>query len=177
MPVYKYEDGLSTERLYTRFLVEDDHIEWAKFFEDEETMQYFPSFVTSNKEKINPWVEKQIIRYKEKRYGLQALINKQTNEFIGQCGLLLQEIDGKQEVEVGYHIFKKYWGQGYAPEAAKAFINYGFENKLAPSIISIIDVRNMQSQRVADKNGLRRDKQTKWADLDVFVYRIFPSKL
>jgi len=75
-------------------------------------------------------------------------------------------------VEVGYHIFKKYWGQGYAPEAAIAFINYGFENKLAPSVVSIIDVRNIQSQRVAQKNGLKQDKQTKWADLDVFIYRI-----
>lgn len=172
MPIYKYEDGLNTERLYTRFLVPDDSREWAKFFEDEEAVQYFPGFVTSNKEPVNPWVEKQIIRYKEKRYGLQALINKQTGEFIGQCGLLLQEIDGRQELEVAYHIFKKYWGQSYAPEAAKAFIRYGFENKLAPSIISIIDVRNIQSQRVADKNGLEREKQTQWADLDVFVYRI-----
>ncbi len=172
MSAYKYEDGIITDRLYTRFLVSNDHIEWAKFFEDEEAMQYFPSFVTSNKEPINPWVEKQLLRYKEKRYGLQALINKKTGEFIGQCGLLLQEIDGKQEVEVGYHIFKKYWGQGYAPEAAIAFINYGFENKLAPSVVSIIDVRNIQSQRVAQKNGLKQDKQTKWADLDVFIYRI-----
>lgn len=84
---------------------------------------------------------------------------------------MLQEVDGKPELEVGYHIFKKYWGQGYAPEAAKAFLHYGFENKWAPSIISIIDIRNTKSQRVADKNGLKREKQTKWADWDVFIYR------
>ncbi len=172
MSAYKYEDGLVTERLYTRFLVSDDSKEWAGFFEDEEAMQYFPNFVSSNKEKVNPWIEKQLIRYKEKRYGLQALINKNTREFIGQCGLLLQEIEGKKELEVAYHIFKKYWGQGYAPEAAKAFLNYGFENKLASSIISIIDIRNINSQRVAEKNGLIREKQTRWADLDVFIYRI-----
>ena len=176
MSIYKYEDGLTTERLYTRFLVLDDNKAWASFFEDKEAMQYFPTFVTSNKEKVNPWIEKQLIRYKEKRYGLQALINKKTGEFIGQCGLLLQEIEGRQELEVAYYIFKKYWGQGYAPEASKAFIKYGFENKQATSIISIIDVRNIQSQRVADKNGLKREKQTRWADLDVFIYRIGEPK-
>jgi RimJ/RimL family protein N-acetyltransferase len=103
---------------------------------------------------------------------MQALIHRQTGAFIGQCGLLAQEVDGVQELEVGYHIFYKYWGQGYAPEAAKGFLQHAFENKLADSLISIIDVRNLKSQRVAEKNGLVREKQTRWSELDVFVYRI-----
>lgn len=172
MSTYKYEDGLLTERLYTRFLQPEDAAVWSGFFKDKEAVQYFPAFTMAQDEHSTFWMERQLARYKEKRYGLQALIHKQTNEFVGQCGLMLQEIDGKQELEVGYHIFKKYWGQGYAPEAAKVFLNYGFANKLAPSIISIIDIRNVQSQRVANKNGLVREKQTKWADLDVFIYRI-----
>jgi ribosomal-protein-alanine N-acetyltransferase len=172
MLIDNYRDGLVTERLYTRFLVQDDILAWSKFFDDEEAIQYFPWVANvSNIERSKNWIEKQLLRYKEKRGGLQALINKNTKEFVGQCGFLLQEIDGKQEVEVGYHIFKKYWGQGYAPEAAKAFFEYGFNVQKAPSITSIIDIRNIKSQRVAEKNGLTREKQVRWIDMDVFVYR------
>ncbi len=174
MKIHTYKDGLMTERLYTRFLVADDYKTWAKFLEDKEATEFIfnPWNAATHGEHARFWIEKQLLRYKEKRGGLQALINKGTGEFIGQCGLLLQEIDGKQEIEVGYHIFRKYWGQGYAPEAAKAFFDFGFVNNIAPSFISIIDVKNIKSQRVAEKNGLKIDKQTRWMDLDVFIYRL-----
>ena len=173
MSIYKYEDGLITERLTTRFLVPDDIKPWTSFFEDKDAIQYFPWVGNdSNEERSQQWIERQLARYKEKRYGLQALINKETKEFVGQCGLITQEVDGKKELEVGYHIFKKYWGNGYAPEAAKAFFDYGFKYKQAPSIISLIDIRNIKSQRVAEKNGLTREKQIRWMDMDVFIYRM-----
>jgi [ribosomal protein S5]-alanine N-acetyltransferase len=173
MSIYKYEDGLITERLYTRFLVPDDIQPWTSFFEDKDAIQYFPWIANdTSEERSRQWIERQLARYKENRYGLQALINKETKEFVGQCGLITQEVDGKKELEVGYHVFKKYWGQGYAPEAAKAFFEYGFKHQQAPSIISLIDIRNIKSQRVADKNGLKREKQIRWLEMDVFVYRM-----
>jgi ribosomal-protein-alanine N-acetyltransferase len=173
MLIHNYEDGLVTERLYTRFLSFDDIEPWSKFFEDKEAIEYFPWVANvSDEERSKDWIEKQILHYKEQRGGLQALINKNTHEFIGQCGFLLQEIDGKKEVEVGYHILKKYWGQGYAPEAAKAFFDYGFNVQKTSSIISIIDIKNTKSQRVAEKNGLVRGKQVRWNEMEVFIYRI-----
>ncbi len=118
-------------------------------------------------------IETQLARYAENRFGLQALVNKSTNEFIGLCGLLAQEVDGINEIEVGYHILKKQWEQAYATEAAKLFIDYAFEHHLTLSVVSVIDVDNFKSQRVAEKNGLKIDKQTKWiGDEDVFIYRI-----
>ena len=51
-------------------------------------------------------------------------------------------------------------------------MDYAFQNNLTNSIISIIDIRNIRSQRVADKNGLTREKQTKWSEIDVYIYRI-----
>jgi ribosomal-protein-alanine N-acetyltransferase len=170
---YFYKDGLDSNRLRTRFLNMNDVETWAEFFEDKDAVEFIPNFgFATSKDRAKHWIEKQLGRYADKRYGLQALIHKDTNEFIGQCGLLIQEIDGELEVEVGYHIFKKYWGKGYAPEAAKLFIDFGFENNQSNSIISIIKTGNHRSQRVADKNGLKRIKQTKWTDMDVFIYQI-----
>lgn len=88
----------------------------------------------------------------------RCLFTKKTNEFIGQCGITKQEVDGKIKIEVGYHVFKKYLRQGYAPEAVKLFIDYAFENAIASSLISIIDIRNINSQIVADKKRALKRK-------------------
>jgi ribosomal-protein-alanine N-acetyltransferase len=176
MTQYNYEDGLISDRLYTRKLVAEDAEAWASFFKDPEAIAYFPDAGgASPEERAVNWIEFQLTRYREQRFGLQALIHKTTGEFIGQCGLLAQIVDGEPEVEVGYHIFKKHWGQGYAPEAAKLFLDYGFKNLDTDSIVSIIDARNERSQSVANKNHLLREKQTTWSSLDIFIYRIFRS--
>lgn len=175
---YLYTDQLQTERLTTRFLTPEDAVIWSQFFADPQAVELFPpQWLGDPISAARNWVERQLGRYADQRYGMQALIHRQTGEFIGQCGLLAQEVDGVQELEVGYHVLHRYWGQGFAPEAARRFIKYGFDNKLADSIISIIDVRNHRSQRVAEKNRLFREKQTRWNDLDVFVYRIKQDSL
>jgi RimJ/RimL family protein N-acetyltransferase len=174
MTTYKYQDKLESNRLVTRFLTIEDIYIWADFYADKDAVEFFPSFgLTTNIDRARHMIEKQLDRYTQLRFGHQALIDKKTNSFIGVCGLLTQEVDGITEIEVGYHILKKYWGQGYAPEAAKLFINYAFDNNITNSIISVIDTGNIKSQKVADKNGLTREKQTKYTDHeDVYIYRI-----
>ena len=168
-----YQDKLESERLITRKLTDRDVKIWADFFSDKEAVEFFPkNEIISHSEKSKEWITRQINRYRDNTYGLQALINKQNNDFIGQCGLLLQEVDEVKELEVGYHIIKKYWGQGFAPEAARLFIDYAFENNLADSLIAIIDKRNLKSKRVAEKNGLQVEKQTIWNNIEVEIFRI-----
>lgn len=169
---YKYEENLETSRLKTRWLVAEDHVRWTSFLANKKATQFFPDYLTDQPaERAKEWIKRQLNRYAENKFGLQALIDKQTGAFIGQCGLLLQEIDGVSELEVGYHILPEYWGRGYAPEAASGFMHYAMINQLSDSIISIIHHQNTNSMRVAEKNGLKPDKQTKWNDLDVVIYR------
>lgn len=171
-----YEDNLETERLRTRFLTVADIEVWAEFFMDKEAIAFFSMAVyDTHEESARHWIERQLTRYAEQRYGMQALVNKETNIFVGMCGLMTQKVDSTIELEVGYHVLKKYWGRGYAPEAAKVFIEYAFANKLSDSVISIIDVANVNSQRVAEKNGLEREKQTIYDSLDVYLYRILKT--
>jgi ribosomal-protein-alanine N-acetyltransferase len=171
--IYTYEDGLISLRLRTRKLELSDVGVWETFMSNPDATELFPeSWKDDPPENAKLWVERQMERYTQNRYGLQALLHRETGEFIGQCGLLAQTVDGIDEVEVGYHILPKFWGNGYAPEAAKLFLNYGFNNTSVDSIISIIDIRNSKSQRVADKNGLVREQQTRWNEKDIFVYRM-----
>jgi ribosomal-protein-alanine N-acetyltransferase len=174
--MYLYEDHLESARLKTRFLTPSDAPVWSEFMNDKVATELFPaSFFSLDKDPAEAWVEAQINRYNSFRYGLQAILHKQSGEFLGMCGLLLQEVDGEKEIEVGYHFLRKHWGNGYAPEAAKLFLEYAFEHNLASSVISIIDVRNLKSQRVAEKNMLQREKTTRWREMDAYIYRI-PTK-
>ncbi len=176
MSSYVYKDNLQSERLHTRFLDESYIEKWIPFIGDADSVKFFPWLTQDNlSEKSTYWISRQLIRYKECRYGMQAIYSKETNEFLGQCGLLLQEVDGEKELEVGYHFFKEHRGKGYAPEAAKIFIDFVFKNNLAESVISLIDINNNGSIRVAEKNGLHREKQTIWNEMNVFVYRINKS--
>ena len=176
MSTYIYTDGLESLRLRTRFLTINDVKPLTEFFEDEEAVEFIRPFLKPTPQESSQFtVDKQTQRYAENRYGLQVLTDKNSNEFIGLCGLLLQEVDGINEVEVGYHILKKHWGKGYAPEAARIFLDYAFKNKLSESIISVIDIKNVKSQRVAEKNGLVRGKQMQWHTMDIFLYRILKS--
>lgn len=170
---YIYKDNLESERLITRKLVEFDIETWADFFREEEAVKYIPSYgLATAEERSKHWIDRQLGRYADNKFGHLALIDKKTNQFVGQCGLLIQDVNGNTEIEVGYHIFKKYWGRGYAPEAARMMINYAFDNHVTDYIISMIDVNNIRSQRVAEKNGLVRGPQTRWNDFDIFIYRM-----
>jgi len=173
MTSYIYEDHLETERLITRKLILEDDKAWSTFFEDQECVKYLPDYhIEDNLARAKHWVERQINRYENKLFGLQMLTDKQNKEFVGMCGLITQDVDGIKEIEIGYHLFKKHWGKGYASEAAKLFREYAFKNNLSPSVISIIHVDNIRSQKVAVANGMIREKRHTWNNIDAYIYRI-----
>ena len=167
-----YLEEHETERLLIRPLVKGDYLVWEEFIMDVNATRFFPDDWKLKPEKSKEWIDMQINRYKENRYGLHALLDKKSGAFVGQCGLLTHTIDGMDELEIGYHLIPRYWGNGYAIEAASAFKEMGFENNLAESIISIIDLENIPSQKVAQRNGMTRETRTVFMGMDVFIYRI-----
>ena len=170
---YLYDDNLVSPRLYTRKLTLEHVPAWSEFFTSDETTEFLKPHVLETPElSARQWISRQMDRYAGHEYGLQALFDRNTHDFIGMCGLLLQDIDGSKQLEVGYHMLRKYWGNGYAPEAARIFMDYAFNKLGKDTIISIIHVDNVKSQRVAQKNGLTRDKQVHFKNIDVWIYRI-----
>ena len=173
---YHYPDQLHTERLETAYLSLDDVHAWSTFFAHPEAIRFL--FINTlglptNEAVAHHMIQKQLERYAEHRYGLQKLVHRETGEFIGCCGLLLQELDGQKEIEVGFHIFPSFWHQGYATEAAKCFIDFAFNANQTDRVISIIDVENYASIRVAEKNGMSLLRNTTWInDEPVGVYGV-----
>ena len=168
-----YPITTETERLLIRPLLQEDIKKWEVFFQSPSSLLYFPPFLTGNAQKdAKFWIDKQLVRYKENRFGLHALIEKESSNFVGQCGLLAQEIDGKTEIEIGYSLLPHFEGKGYATEAAIFFKNYAFKNNLADSVISIIHRDNIGSQNVARKNGMKIWKETNFHGIEMFVFRV-----
>src|SRR5687767_1303061 len=162
-----YLQNHHTERLLIRPLVKEDIVIWKTYFDDPEYLKYIILPVQeglSNLEKTEFWFNKQFDRYKENRFGLMALIEKSSGELVGQCGLLLQELEGEPMLEIGYHLLKQYNGKGYATEAAQFFKKLAFDNNYSNAVVSMIDIGNHLSEKVAMRNGM-----TKWkTDVDLY---------
>lgn len=150
-----YTDHLETPRLITRFVTPDDAKVWTEYCSDPIATTYTAIADKTPREMAEFVIDVTIKRYADNRGGLQALISKETGEFIGQCGLFIQEVDYKTEVEIGYHLLPKHWGKGYATEAAIAFRDWGFEHNVAPSLVSIIHPKNTRSKKVAERMGMK----------------------
>ncbi|HEY1683428.1 MAG TPA: GNAT family N-acetyltransferase [Tepidisphaeraceae bacterium] len=116
----------------------------------------------------------QLLRARERNacFSLWATFEKRTNQFVGRCGLLSWDLDGQKEVEVGYILTKRAWGQGFATEAARASRDYGMDVLGFDRLISVIKPENLASQRVAIKNGMRHERDTMVKEWPVRIYAI-----
>jgi len=149
---------METERLFLRQFKEDDIFSLHPIFSDSETMKYYPA--PFSLEQTQNWIKKNQNRYDEDGFGLWGICLKETKELIGDCGLIKQKVDGRVEVEIGYHVNKEYWARGFASEAAKGCRDYGFDQLGLLKLISIIDPNNKPSIRVAEKIGFRKEKES-----------------
>jgi RimJ/RimL family protein N-acetyltransferase len=168
-----YPGHLSTARLTTRFVTQEDVKPWVEYCSDPVATAYTAIAGKTPEEMAQFVMDRTISRYAEGRLGLQALISKETGELIGKCGLLVQVVNGTEELEVGYHLLRRHWGKGYATEAAQMFRDYGFENYRVSSIISLIHPLNVASQNVAKRNGMHlSEKEVDFIGGKYDVFRI-----
>jgi RimJ/RimL family protein N-acetyltransferase len=150
---------LETKRLVLRRLLPTDLDSLFALYSDPEIRRYFPEGVLTHEETKEElkWFIQGHPTHPE--LGLWATIYKETGQFIGRCGLLPWTIDERPEVEVAYLLAKEYWGQGLATEAARAIVDYAFEQLQLSRLICLIDRENRASIRVAMKIGMSFEKE------------------
>lgn len=159
---------LETARLrLRRFRPEDADAVFA-IIGDDVAMQYYPrKFFWQD---AMEWVERNMRRYREYGYGFYAVTLKGSEDVIGDTGLIRQVIDGETMVEVGYHFRRDQWGHGYATEAARACMDLAFREFGADKVISLIRPENVPSRRVAERNGMKIEREVMHANLLHLVY-------
>ncbi len=143
---------LETERLYLREMNQDDFSSLCRILQDADAMYAYEGAFSDAE--VQEWLDRQIARYQKWNFGLWAVILKETDAMIGQCGLTMQPWKGTEILEIGYLFERRYWHRGYAAEAARACKHYAFEELHAKEVCSIIRDTNIASQKVAIRNGM-----------------------
>lgn len=140
-----------TDRLFLRKLQDYDVDEIFNMRSNEEIMRYIREPQTIRNESFQ-WIELISSRWDTEKIGFCGIIEKESKNFVGWCGLwLLKETN---EIEVGYAIKKEFWGKGYATEAARRFLKYGFEELNLPKIVAVASPENQGSQNVMKRLGM-----------------------
>jgi RimJ/RimL family protein N-acetyltransferase len=161
-----------TERLRLRHFHIVDGDAMDRVFGDPEVMQYGSGIQTP--EWVRKWLRGCLEDYHQKwGVGLWAVVERETNQTIGFCGLShFPDVAGRAETELGYRLTRSRWGRGYATEAAAAVRDYSFGALGLSRLISIIDPRNLASVRVAEKTGLRFEKDAVFHEINVKIYSV-----
>jgi RimJ/RimL family protein N-acetyltransferase len=130
----------------------------AGVFGDPEVMRFGPG--PRSRDWVEGWLRGCLEDYYRKwGFGLWAVVHKPDRRVIGFCGLTrFDDVGGRPEVELGYRLAREFWGRGLATLAAGAVRDYAFDVLTLPRLVSIIDPHNTASLRVAEKVGLRYEK-------------------
>ena len=135
------------ERLRLRPYSLDDERALYEVFADPYARTFYPEM--ADPYNVRAWIEWNLRNYDELGFGLWAIELKVSGEFIGDCGLTYQDVEGGRELEVGYHVIRRERGKGYATEAARACLDFGFSHTACESICSIVRPSNIASCAVA----------------------------
>ncbi|MFD0963427.1 GNAT family N-acetyltransferase [Pseudofulvibacter geojedonensis] len=141
---------IETERIYLREFNSEDVAFLYRLNQDEDVMQYTGDAPFKNMKEAETFVAN--YDYEKYQMGRWAVCSNKQGEFLGWCGLKYHP--DKDFVEVGYRFFKKHWNKGYATEATKACINYGFNVLRVQEIFAFANSLNIASCKVAEKAGM-----------------------
>lgn len=148
---------LETERLLMRRWRDADLEPFAVLNADPEVMEHFVA--TLDRAASDALVGRIEAQFDEHRYGLWALEVRATGAFIGFTGLAIQTYPAHftPAIEVGWRLAPEAWGHGYATEAAREAIRFGFENAGLGTIVSFTVPANVRSRAVMERLGMTHD--------------------
>jgi RimJ/RimL family protein N-acetyltransferase len=132
-------------------MTDEDLEDMAGMLGDPDVMKFYPR--PKSREEAQSWIEWNKSNYAEHGYGLW-IIETKTGDFVGDCGLTWQAVNGRTKLEVGYHVRAELQGRGYATEAAAACRDFARDVVEAAHLVAIIHPDNTASRRVAEKIGL-----------------------
>ena len=142
-----------TERILLRHFELSDGDAMMQVFGDAEVMRFGDGVQT--REWIDAWLQTCLETYRTRGFGPYAVLERSRGDVIGYCGLFnFPDVNGQEEIELGYRMQRAAWGYGYASEAARAVRDFAFFTLNIQRLIAVIDPMNVASLRVAEKIGM-----------------------
>ncbi len=148
---------IETDRLILRPFEERDIDQMSLIEQDPKVREFLPG--AGNREKTAVLIHKIIRHQDDHGFSFYAVELKSTGEMIGWCGLMIPSFEAHfmPAVEIGWRIASSQWNHGYATEAAKAVLQYAFENLQLNEVVSFTVPDNNRSRRVMEKIGLHHN--------------------
>ncbi len=141
---------LETKRLVLRMPKKDDDYFLYLLNKDKEVMKYIGPVKTREESSDYFRLARAI---SSENFGYRIAIDKQSAEFVGW--FVLKHLDKTDQIELGYRIMKKYWGQGLATEGAKSMIEMAFNKLNVDKLVAVTEPENSASEKVLIKLGFR----------------------
>jgi RimJ/RimL family protein N-acetyltransferase len=160
---------LETDRLFLREFEITDAATLYELNLDPEVIRYTGDLPFPSVEEAEKFLQN-YAAYKDFGYGRWLVIRKADDEVLGWCGLKF--LPEKNETDIGYRFFKKYWGEGYATEAARACLDYGFTLLNLQTIVARAMHENKASIKVMEKIGMKYWKEDSCAEQPGIVYKL-----
>lgn len=165
---------IETERLLLRDVQLDDFESFKKLCSDDQVTKYLDYITFATEEKLKEWVESHV------KYNLQvprhsynfSIIEKTSGKFVGWIGIGEPSDKTKADLDFGYALMHDCWGKGYATEALRTLIKYCFDNLGVRRIMGDCDSRNIASQRVMEKVGMKLERKVQNGEKEDWVYVI-----
>ncbi|MCA0153310.1 GNAT family N-acetyltransferase [Winogradskyella vincentii] len=150
---------IETERLYLRRLTESDATDLFELDSNPKVHKYLGNNPVKSIEESQNQIKNVLKQYEKFGIGRLAMISKETNEFIGWSGVKFERELRKEfdYYDLGYRLKEKYWGHGYATEAAIGSLEYGFNELRLNEINACADVNHVVSNKILKKIGFIPD--------------------
>lgn len=172
-------DVLETERLCFRKLTPSDEMHIFELDSNPEVHKYLGNHPITTIAQARDYIDNINGQYERNGIGRMAAILKDTGEFIGWAGLKLEhDENGHDEFyDVGYRFIERYWGNGYATEAAQFFVDYGFNVLKMEKINASALAGNIGSCKALEKAGLQYIESYDYDGEEAFWYEMVNPNL
>ena len=160
----------ATDRLLLRRMVAADLADLLRMHTDPRVMATLGGVRTA--EETREALMRNLQRWEACGIGWWSLFDRETGQFLGRGGLRLIEVDGREELEIGYGLVFDAWGGGLATELARFCVELAFTRLGFESVIAFTLPTNHASRRVMEKAGLRYERDGEWAGLPHVFYRL-----
>ncbi len=165
---------IETERLMLRELCRTDHAYLELLLGNAEVMRYWPS--AFDREQVMQWISKQVGRYHDDGCGYWLMLERNTNEPVGQAGVLYCDVEDERLPCLGYIVHTDHWRRRIATEAARGCLAFIFDELDHETAYAQIRPENEPSIGVARKLGMTEERRVQYMGFEHCVYALQRSE-